>query len=51
MLPKSPFILRRIRMAHNLSAREVAKRLNSSSPNSYARYEQGKQIPTTLDQI
>lgn len=41
-----PFILRRIRMAHNLSAREVAKRLNSSSPNSYARYEQGKATPT-----
>lgn len=41
-----PFILRRIRMAHNLTAREVAKRLNSNSPNTYARYEQGKATPT-----
>jgi hypothetical protein len=40
------FVLGRIRERYGLTAREVARRLNSKSPNAYARYEQGKSIPT-----
>lgn len=39
------FILSRLRSTHQLTAREVAERLESSSPNRYARYEQGKTMP------
>lgn len=39
-------MLRRQREAHNLTLMEVARRLHSNSPNSYARYEQGKSTPT-----
>ena len=40
------FLLRRQRVKHGLSLAEVASRLGSNSINSYARYEQGKSIPT-----
>ena len=39
------FVLARLRTSHHLSAREVAERLSSSSPNAYARYERGKAMP------
>jgi predicted transcriptional regulator len=39
-------MLKRQREAHNLTLMEVARRLHSKSPNSYARYEQGKSTPT-----
>lgn len=39
------FVLARMRSARSLTTREVASRLNSSSPNAYARYEQGKAMP------
>jgi DNA-binding XRE family transcriptional regulator len=40
------FLLRRQRMKHGLTLTEVAKRLGAKSHNTYARYEQGKSIPT-----
>ena len=40
------FLLRRQRVKHGLSLAEVAGRLGSSSFNTYARYEQGKSVPT-----
>ena len=40
------FLLRRQRMKHGLTLMEVAKRLGAKSHNTYARYEQGKSIPT-----
>jgi predicted RNase H-like HicB family nuclease/DNA-binding XRE family transcriptional regulator len=40
------FLLRRQRMKQGLSLAEVAKRLGAKSHNSYARYEQGKSVPT-----
>ena len=40
------FLLRRQRVKHGLSLAEVAGRLNSKSVNTYARYEQGKSVPT-----
>lgn len=39
-------MLKRQREAHHLTLMEVARRLHSKSPNAYARYEQGKSIPT-----
>jgi hypothetical protein len=39
------FVLTRLRTSHRLSAREVAGRLSSSSPNAYVRYERGKAMP------
>ncbi|MBI3535520.1 MAG: helix-turn-helix transcriptional regulator [Deltaproteobacteria bacterium] len=47
------FILGRLRVAHNLTARQMAERLQSSSPNAYARYEQGRTIPKldTLEEL
>jgi len=47
------FVLGRLRIAHNLTARQMAKRLRSSSPNSYARYEQGRAMPKldTLEEL
>lgn len=39
-------MLRRLREAHHLTLMEVAQRLKSKSPNAYARYEQGKSVPT-----
>jgi hypothetical protein len=40
------FLLRRQRMKQGLTLVDVAKRLGAKSHNSYARYEQGKSIPT-----
>jgi len=40
------FLLRRQRMKRGLSLMEVSKRLGAKSHNAYARYEQGKSIPT-----
>jgi ribosome-binding protein aMBF1 (putative translation factor) len=40
------FLLRRQRMKQGLTIVEVAKRLGAKSHNTYARYEQGKSIPT-----
>lgn len=39
-------LLRRKRELNGLSLSQVAKRLGASSRNSYARYEQGRSIPT-----
>ena len=40
------FLLRRQRTCHGLTVREVASRLQSSSPTAYAQYEQGKRSPS-----
>jgi predicted RNase H-like HicB family nuclease len=40
------FLLRRQRVRHGLSLAEVAGRLGAKSLNTYARYEQGKSVPT-----
>jgi len=40
------FLLRRQRMKRGLTLMEVSKRLGAKSHNAYARYEQGKSIPT-----
>ena len=40
------FLLRRQRVKHGLSLAEVAGRLGAKSLNTYARYEQGKSVPT-----
>jgi len=39
-------LLKRKRNLNNLTVEEVSKRLGSSSKNSYARYEQGKSLPS-----
>jgi predicted RNase H-like HicB family nuclease len=40
------FLLRRQRMKQGLTLEEVTQRLGAKSLNAYARYEQGKSIPT-----
>lgn len=40
------FLLRRQRQAQGLSLADMSQRLGFSSRNAYARYEQGKAIPT-----
>jgi len=40
------FLLRRQRMKRGLTLMEVSRRLGAKSHNTYARYEQGKSIPT-----
>ncbi|MBI4819896.1 MAG: helix-turn-helix domain-containing protein [Deltaproteobacteria bacterium] len=40
------FLLRRVRERSGLSLAEAAERLGASSRNAYARYEQGKAVPT-----
>ena len=40
------FLLRRQRIKRGLSLAEVAERLGAKSLNTYARYEQGKSVPT-----
>ena len=40
------FLLRRQRTKQGLSLSEVARLLGAKSQNTYARYEQGKSIPT-----
>ena len=39
-------LLRRARQRSGLSLAEVAKRLGATSTNAYARYEQGRSMPT-----
>lgn len=39
-------LLKRMRQRAGLSLEEVASRLGSKSPNSYARYEQGRSVPS-----
>jgi hypothetical protein len=39
------FVLSRMRAASHLTARAVAKAMKSTSPNAYARYENGKTVP------
>ena len=39
-------MLKRQREAHRLTLAEVARSLGQKSPNAYARYEQGKSLPT-----
>jgi hypothetical protein len=39
-------LLRRARQRSGLTLAQVALRLGSGSPNSYARYEQGRAVPT-----
>jgi predicted RNase H-like HicB family nuclease len=39
-------LLRRLRLKSGLSLAEVAARLGSNSPNSYARYEQRRSAPS-----
>ncbi len=39
-------LLRRQRMKHGLTLVEVSKRLGAKSFNTYARYEQGRSVPT-----
>ena len=40
------FLLRRRRMIQGLTLKEVAERLGARSLNAYARYEQGRAVPT-----
>ena len=40
------FLLRRQRIRHGLTLHDVTKRLGAKSHNTYARYEQGKSVPT-----
>ena len=42
----SALLLRRARQRAGLSLEEVAARLGSKSPNTYARYEQGRSVPS-----
>lgn len=39
-------MLKRQREAHRLTLQEMARRLGQKSVNAYARYEQGKSVPT-----
>ena len=40
------FLLKQARTKAGLTLAEAAARLGSKSPNSYARYEQGRSIPS-----
>ena len=40
------FLLRRQRVKHGLSLAAVAERLGAKSSNTYARYEQGRSVPS-----
>ena len=42
----SAFLLRQLRQRSGMTLQTVAKRLGAKSLNSYARYEQGKSVPT-----
>jgi DNA-binding XRE family transcriptional regulator len=42
----SAFLLRRMRLKRGLTLSEVARRLGAKSHNAYARYEQGRSVPT-----
>lgn len=47
------FLLKRLRIRHGLTMSEAAKRLGAKSINAYARYEQGKSVPSieTFDRL
>jgi DNA-binding XRE family transcriptional regulator len=47
------FVLRSRRASSHLTLAEVAKRIGVKSPNAYARYEQGRSVPTVpmLDKL
>ena len=47
------FLLRRRRKIQGLTLKEVAKRLDAKSINTYARYEQGRAVPSiaTFDRL
>lgn len=47
------FVLRSRRANSHLTLAEVAKRIGIKSPNAYARYEQGRSVPTVsmLDRL
>ena len=47
------FFLRQQRESSGVRLTEAARRLGQSSPNAYARYEQGKSVPTIakLDEL
>lgn len=51
--PVIALVLRRARSKSGLSLADVARRLGQTSPNCYARYEQGRAVPTIekLDQL
>jgi hypothetical protein len=42
------FLLRRARLRAGLTLAEAAKRLGAKSLNAYARYEQGRAVPTVV---
>lgn len=42
------FLLRRTRLRAGLTLAEAAKRLGAKSLNAYARYEQGRAVPTVV---
>lgn len=46
-------MLRRLRLSHGLTLADVAARLGAKSLNTYARYEQGRAVPSIarLDQL
>ncbi len=51
--PLIAMMLRRLRRKSGLTLTEVAMRLRQTSPNAYARYEQGTSVPTIqkLDEL
>lgn len=44
--PLIALMLKRQREAHRLTLQDMARRLGQKSVNAYARYEQGKSVPT-----
>ena len=46
MAALTALLLQRQRMKQGLTLSEVAKRLGAKSINSYARYEQGRSVPS-----
>ena len=44
--PLTALMLKRQRLLNGVTLAEAAKRLGSSSPNTYARYEQGRTMPS-----
>lgn len=40
------FVLKRQRLCHGRTVREVAHQMKSNSPTAYAQYEQGKRVPS-----
>jgi predicted RNase H-like HicB family nuclease len=44
--PLTALMLKRQRLLNGVTLAEAAKRLSSSSPNTYARYEQGRTMPS-----